>query len=105
VSVLPPDPGVSGYELTLFVSGASDRSARAIASITELCDRHLPGRAQLSVVDVREDPAVASSHGVMAAPTLVKHRPPPVRSLVGDLSDFERVLRMLGLPAAPQRPR
>jgi circadian clock protein KaiB len=103
VIVPPPTDDVTGYELTLFVSGASDRSAHAIASTRELCDLHLRGRVRLSVVDVRDDPAAVSTLGVTVAPTLVKHLPPPVRRLVGDLSDFDRVLRLLGIPAA-QRP-
>ena len=100
--VPPPTDDVAGYELTLFVSGASDRSARAIASTRELCDLHLRGQVRLSVIDVRDDPAAVTAHGVTVAPTLVKHVPPPVRRLVGDLSDFDRVLRVLGIPAAPR---
>ena len=101
--IVPPTADdVTGYELTLFVSGASDRSAYAIASTRELCDLHLRGRVRLSVIDVRDDPAAVTTLGVTVAPTLVKHLPPPVRRLVGDLSDFDKVLRMLGIPAAPR---
>jgi circadian clock protein KaiB len=82
-------------ELTLFVSGASDRSARAIADARELCDVHLAGRYQLSVVDVHEDPAAVMSHGVVAAPTLVRARPLPLRRFIGDLSHAGDVLRKL----------
>ena len=99
--VPPPADDATGYELTLFVSGASARSARAIASTRELCDLHLQGRVRLSVIDVRDDPAAVTTLGVTVAPTLVKHLPPPVRRLVGDLSDFDRVLRVLGIPPVP----
>jgi circadian clock protein KaiB len=90
----------AGYELTLFVSGASDLSARAIADATRLCEAHLAGRYHLSVVDVHQDPAAVLAHRVVAAPTLVKHRPPPMRRLVGDLSRADRVLKALDLPVA-----
>ncbi len=98
--VPPPEGDPVGYELTLFVSGASDRSAHAIASTRELCDLHLKGRVQLWVIDVREDPVAVATHGVTVAPTLVKRLPPPMRRLAGDLSDFARVLRALDIPAA-----
>jgi circadian clock protein KaiB len=88
------------YELTLFVSGASGLSARAIANAKQLCEHYLKGRYELSVVDLRKDPGAVLSSRVLAAPTLVRSRPLPVRLLVGDLSDTTRVLRALELPAA-----
>lgn len=86
------------YELTLFVSGASDLSGRAIANAKQLCEAHLEGRYQLSVIDVHEEPAALLSNRVFAAPTLVRSRPLPVRMLVGDLSRTDRVLVALDLP-------
>ncbi len=86
------------YELTLFVSGASDLSARAITNARLLCETHLDGRYQLSVVDVHENPAALLSSRVLAAPTLVRSRPLPVRMLVGDLSHTDKVLLALELP-------
>jgi circadian clock protein KaiB len=88
----------SWYELTLIVSGASALSARAIANARRLCDTHLEGRYHLSVVDLHEEPANVASDHVLAAPTLVKNRPLPVRNFVGDLSHTDRVLLALGLP-------
>jgi circadian clock protein KaiB len=85
------------YELTLFVNGASDLSARAITNARALCETHLRGRYELSVVDVREA-AVDFGGELLATPTLVKHRPTPERRLVGALSDPGRVLATLGLP-------
>jgi circadian clock protein KaiB len=85
------------YELTLFVNGASGRSARAIADATELCDVHLGRRHHLMVVDVHEDPGAALDCGVLAVPALVKSLPLPVRRLVGDLSQADKVLRTLDL--------
>jgi circadian clock protein KaiB len=88
------------YELTLFVCGASELSARAIANTQVLCEGHLRGHYQLSVVDVNEEPAMAAIHKVVAAPTLVKHRPLPRRKLVGDLADTGMVLLSLEIPIA-----
>jgi len=82
-------------ELTLFVSGASDLSARAVADARALCDVHLGGRYQLTVVDVHDDPASVRSHGVVAAPTLVRSWPLPLRRFVGALSEPDEVLARL----------
>jgi circadian clock protein KaiB len=87
------------YDLALFVSGASDLSARAIADARHLCDVHLAGRSRLSVIDVRDDPAAVLREQVLVAPTLVKKLPLPARKLVGDLSDVDKVLRTLEIPA------
>ena len=83
------------YVLTLFVAGASDLSARAIANVRELCETYLEGRYSVEVVDVHRDASLMSEHDVVAAPTLIKERPLPKRMLVGDLSDTGRVLRAL----------
>jgi circadian clock protein KaiB len=97
-------PDETFYELTLFVSGASELSARAIANARRLCEDHLDGRYHLTVVDVHEDPAAVLSSRVLAAPTLVKSCPPPVRKLVGDLSHTAKVLLALNLPVASEAP-
>lgn len=86
------------YQLTLFVNGASDLSARAIANARELCESHLAGRYHLAIVDVHDDPAAVLSLRVFATPTLVKNRPPPIRRLVGDLSHSDKVLLALDIP-------
>jgi circadian clock protein KaiB len=88
------------YELTLFVSGASDLSARAIANATELCETCLTGRYRLAVVDVHEDVVAILDHGVLATPTLVRIQPLPIRRAVGDLSHTDTVLLALGLSPA-----
>jgi circadian clock protein KaiB len=87
-----------GYLLRLFVSGASPRSARAIANIKAICDR-ANGIYLLEVVDIYQQPELARTAQLVAAPTLVKTEPPPERRLVGDLSDHARVLAGLGLAA------
>ena len=88
----------SWYELTLIVSGASGLSARAITNAQQLCDAHLRGRYHLTVVDLHEEPASVLSDHVLAAPTLVKNQPLPVRKFAGDLSRTDKVLAALGLP-------
>jgi circadian clock protein KaiB len=80
------------YALTLFVSGASESSAQAIANIRALCDAHLPGRHKLDIVDLHQEPGLAAGHHVLATPTLVKDFPLPLRMVVGDMSDHGRVL-------------
>jgi circadian clock protein KaiB len=92
------------YELTLYVSGASDLSARAIANARRLCDKHLAGSYELSVVDLHDDPAPDVDAGVLAAPTLVRNRPLPVLMIIGDLSNAARVLHTLQLPTDPTSP-
>jgi circadian clock protein KaiB len=87
------------YELTLFVSGTSALSERAIASARELCDVHLAGRARLAVVDVHEAPDAVERHELLATPSLVRTSPQPPRRIVGSLSDTTRVLEALGIRA------
>jgi circadian clock protein KaiB len=85
------------YDLVLFVSGASDRSVRAISDTRSLCATHLAGRHTLTVIDIHEHPGVVKDHGVTVAPTLVRTRPLPMRRHAGDVSQAERVLLTLEL--------
>jgi circadian clock protein KaiB len=87
--------GTEPYALTLFVSGASDASALAIANVRRICDEHLSGRHQLSIVDLNQEPNLAADHQVLATPTLIKDRPLPSCILVGDMSDEVRILLAL----------
>jgi circadian clock protein KaiB len=97
------DAETEPYLLTLFVSGASDSSARAIANVREICDAHLSGRHQLSIVDLNQERAIVGGHRVLATPSLVKDQPLPTRMVVGDMSDHKRILLALQIPvpAAP----
>jgi circadian clock protein KaiB len=83
------------YELTLFVSGQSKSSARAVGNVKALFEAHLNGRYNLTIVDVNQNPELARGSRVLATPTLVKGHPAPERMLVGDMSDSERVLLAL----------
>jgi circadian clock protein KaiB len=87
----------SKYLLQLFVAGATPQSSRALTNLREICEQHLRGRYELEVIDVYQRPAAAKAGRVIAIPTLLKKLPAPLRRLVGDLSDKERVLVGLNL--------
>ena len=87
------------YVLTLYVTGATARSLRAIANIKAVCEEHLKGRYDLEVVDIYRRPELLSKDHVVAVPTLIKRLPVPLRLLVGDLPRMEQVLRGLDLVA------
>ena len=80
------------YVLRLYVAGASERSARAVRNLTRICEEHFAGRYELTVIDLLQSPGEAQAAAVVAAPTLVKELPLPIKRLIGDLSDTERVL-------------
>ena len=88
------------YSLLLFVSGASTASARAIRHVQELCEEHLKGRYELTVVDVRQNGELSRQFQVLATPTLMRRSPPPELIRVGDFSDHHAVLAGLGIRVA-----
>ena len=88
------------YVLRLYIAGATPRSIRAVANIREICHASLRDRYQLEVIDIYQQPALAKGEQVIAAPTLVKKLPPPLRRFIGDLSDTERIL--VGLDLQPK---
>jgi circadian clock protein KaiB len=85
------------YVLRLYVTGSTRRSARAIETMRQICDTYLIGRHELEVIDLYQHPEVAAREQIIAAPTLVKLFPAPLRRVIGDLSDRQRVLSSLGL--------
>jgi circadian clock protein KaiB len=87
------------WSLTLYVNGASPHSVHAIENARRLCEDELDGQVDLEIIDVQQDPAVVVRDQILAAPTLVKHMPGPLRQLVGDLSDAARVRLALDLTA------
>jgi circadian clock protein KaiB len=93
--------GEGRYVLRLYVTGQTPRSLRAIQNIKEICERHLKGRYDLEVIDIYKRPSLARGEKVIAAPTLVKSLPAPIRRFVGDLSDTEKVLFGLDLVQVP----
>lgn len=85
------------YVLRLYVTGATERSTRAVSNLRTLCDRYLAGRYELEVVDVYQQRLLAVDGHILAAPTLVKSAPLPVRRLIGDLSDVDKVVAALDI--------
>ena len=93
--------GDGDYVLRLYVTGQTPRSLRAIQNIRQICETHLKGRYDLEVIDIYKRPSLARGEKVIAAPTLVKSLPAPIRRFVGDLSDTEKVLFGLDLIHVP----
>ena len=91
------------YVLRLFVAGMTPRSQRAIANLRRICDERLRGQVDLATIDIFQQPHLAEKHQVVAAPTLLRLAPLPVKRLIGDLSDEATVLKGLGLPSARGR--
>jgi circadian clock protein KaiB len=85
------------YVLRLYITGTTPRSVRAIASIRRICEKHLKGRYEIEVIDLYEHPELAGADQIVAAPTLVKELPPPLRRLIGDLSETEQILKRLDI--------
>lgn len=85
------------YVLRLYVTGMTPRSIRAIENIRTVCEEYLQGRYELEIVDIYQHPTLAQGEQIIAAPTLIKKLPVPLRRIVGDLSDTERVLLGLDL--------
>ena len=90
-----PNPGVWG--LRLYVAGQTPNSIKALANLKRICEEHLKGRYEIKVVDLLDNPQLARRDQIVAIPTLVRRLPPPVRKIIGDLSNTERVLVGLGL--------
>jgi circadian clock protein KaiB len=89
--------GPQVYTFRLYVSGASPKSVEAIRNIKKICEEHLPGHYDLEVIDIYQQPDLATREQVVAAPMLIKESPGPLRRLIGNLSSIETVLRKLGL--------
>ena len=85
------------YVLILCVSGMTPRSREAVTNLKQICQEYIEGHYQLEVIDLYQQPALAAAHHIIATPTLLKSYPPPLRRLIGDLSDTEATLRRLGI--------
>jgi len=96
----PNDPG--RYKLRLFITGTTPRSTRAIENMRRICEENLQGRYDLEVVDVYQNPEATRELQIVATPTLVKILPEPLRRIIGDLSDEERVFAGLDLVPVQQ---
>lgn len=91
------EPGDEQYLLRLYVTGMTPRSTLAISRIKAICEEYLVGRYELEVIDIYQHPALAIGEQIVGTPTLIKRHPLPLRRLVGDLSDKDRVLLGLDL--------
>ncbi|ABQ38461.1 MULTISPECIES: circadian clock KaiB family protein [Bradyrhizobium] len=88
-----------GYNLRLYVAGQTPKSLAALANLKKLCETHLPGRYTIEVIDLMKDPALAQRDQIVAIPTLIRQLPEPLKRIIGDLSNAEKVL--VGLDIAP----
>ncbi len=85
------------WQLRLYVAGQTPRSVAALANLKKLCEEHLAGRYSIEVVDLLKDPRLAAGDQILALPTLVRKLPQPMKKIIGDLSNEERVLVGLDL--------
>ena len=88
------------WELRLYVAGQTAKSVAALANLRRYCEQHVPGRYQLEVIDLLQHPQLAEGDQILAIPTVVRKVPEPIRKVIGDLSNEERVL--VGLDLRPQ---
>jgi circadian clock protein KaiB len=91
----PPPP--ERWELRLYVAGQTPKSLAAFANLREICEKHLKGQYSIEVIDLQENPQLAAGDQIMAIPTLIRKLPPPMKKIIGDLSNTERVLVGLDL--------
>lgn len=90
-------PAPETWELRLYVAGKTPKSIEAFGNLKRLCEEHLKGRYQIEVIDLLENPTLARGDQILAIPTLVRKLPPPVKKIIGDFSNTERVLVGLNL--------
>jgi len=87
-----PEPDDQVWLLRLYVAGQTPKSLTAFANLKKICEEHLAGKYRIEVVDLAADPSLARQDQILAIPTLVRQLPPPVKKIIGDLSNKERVL-------------
>lgn len=85
------------YVLKLYITGSTPRSTKAIINIRQICEEHLEGRYELEIIDIFQQPVLAKGEQIIAAPTLIRKLPLPLRRFIGDMSDTERILLGLDL--------
>ncbi len=97
-STLEQKPSKS-WNLRLYIAGQTKNSIIALANLREICEKHLKGRYSIEVIDLFENPEAARNDQILAIPTLVRKLPPPIKKIIGDLSNEEKVL--IGLNINP----
>jgi circadian clock protein KaiB len=97
----PGPGGTPNFELRLYIAGQTARSLSAIANLRRICEAHLAGQYRIEVIDLTKTPQLAAGDQIFAVPTLVRRLPEPIKKIIGDLSNEERVL--VGLDILPIR--
>jgi circadian clock protein KaiB len=92
-----PSSAANAYSLRLYVAGQTPKSVLALKNLKDICEQHLLGRYEIEVVDLLENPQLARGDQILAVPTLVRRLPEPIKKIIGDLSNTERVLVGLDL--------
>jgi circadian clock protein KaiB len=92
-----PEKDTDFWQLKLYVAGQTPRSLTAFANLKKICEEHLAGKYRIKIIDLLENPTLGKGDQILAIPTLVRHLPEPVRKIIGDLSNTERVLVGLDL--------
>jgi circadian clock protein KaiB len=92
IESLPAAEQPEQWHLRLYVAGQSPKSLRAFANLVKICDEHLDSHYDIEIVDLLENPQLAAGDEIVAIPTLVRRLPEPMRKIIGDLSDSDRVL-------------
>jgi circadian clock protein KaiB len=100
----PVNAGRDFWKLRLYVAGQTPKSLRALANLKRLCEERLRGRYEIEVTDLLVHPHLAKDDQILAIPTLVRQSPAPLRKIIGDLSDTDRVLVGMDLQSEPTRP-
>jgi circadian clock protein KaiB len=95
-----PAPATGHWELRLYVTGRSPKCLLAVENLRRVCEQYMAGQYNIEVVDLLENPRLAAEDQILAVPTLVRRLPEPIRKIVGDLSDVDRLL--VGLQLRPQ---
>ena len=93
-------PGKEIWILKLYIAGQTPKSIAAFANLNKICDEHLAGKYRIEIVDLLKNPKLAKGDQIVAIPTLVRHLPPPVKKIIGDLANTERVLVGLNIKSA-----
>ncbi len=101
VDAAAPDEDTEPYHLRLYVAGQTPKSLAAIANLKRICEEHLADRYTIEVIDLMVTPQLAAGDQIVALPTLVRHLPPPLKRIIGNLSDTERVLVGLDIRPSP----
>ena len=99
MSDLSADAGY--YQLRLYVAGQTVKSLAAVSNLTRVCEAYLPGRYEINVIDLTQNPQLAASDQILAIPTLVRRLPEPLKRIIGDLSNLEKVLVGLDIRHKP----